>query len=229
MASPDVGVLIPAAGEGLRAGGQGPKQFRTIAGIPMLLRAVRPFAEHPRVREIVIALPPQQVTRSPAWLREISDETVRLVEGGANRAESVQRALRVLDERCQIVLVHDAARPFVTGDTIDAVIDAACSTGAVAAVAVSDTLKRTDSETGEIIDTIDRRGMWRAQTPQGFPRAMLEEAYNQVNHGELSGFTDDAALVTAAGFSVRLIPDASTNIKITTEDDFRLAEALARQ
>jgi 2-C-methyl-D-erythritol 4-phosphate cytidylyltransferase len=225
---PDVGVLLPAAGRGERAGSGEPKQFRAIAGVPMLLRAVRPFAQHARVRQIVIALPAECAPRPPAWLADLIGERLRLVAGGATRAESVARALATLDPQCQLVLVHDAARPFVSTDTIDAVIDAAGSgSGAVAAIPVGDTLKRVSGLGGVIAETVDRNGLWRAQTPQGFPRAMLEAAY--AGRAGLPDSTDDAQLVERLGHAVRVVPDRATNIKVTTADDFTLAEALARR
>lgn len=221
---PDVGVLLPAAGRGERAGAGELKQFRPLCGVPMLLRAVRPFAQHPRVRQIVIALPPEFAARPPAWLRDVLGERLLVVAGGDTRADSVAFALERLDPQCGTVLVHDAARPFVSEDTIDAVIAAAESgAGAVPAIPIGDTLKRV--EDASVRETVDRRGLWRAQTPQGFPRAMLQEAYNR--RAEAGDVTDDAQLVERLGQSVVVIPDHPTNIKVTTADDFVLAEALA--
>jgi len=223
---PDVGVLLPAAGKGERAGGDGPKQFRAIAGVPLLLRAIRPFASHSRVREIVVALPAQQAATPPDWLATVAGERLRIVAGGATRADSVRLALEALDPACTIVLVHDAARPFVSVAEIDGVIVAAeQGAGALAAVPVSDTLKR--SRDGRVVDaTAPRAGLYRALTPQGFPRALLAAAYAAA--GDALDATDDAALVEAAGGRVLLVPGRTTNIKVTTPEDFVLAEALAR-
>jgi len=224
--APDVGVLIPAAGSGERAGGGEPKQFRLLAGIPMLLRSLRPFAQHPRVGHIVIALPGAAAEDPPGWLRDIQGERVAVVPGGATRSESVRSALQALDPACSIVLVHDAARPFVSVATIDAVIDAASDMGAVPAVPVSDTLKRADGQTLRVVETVPRTGLWQAQTPQGCPRSMLEEAYRQGERAEAAAFTDEAALLEAAGFPVRLVPDDPSNLKITTPYDLALADAI---
>jgi len=223
---PDVGVLLPAAGKGERAGDGAPKQFRRIAGVPMLLRAIRPFASHPRVREIVVALPEEHASAPPEWLAAVMGDRLRVVAGGATRAASVRRALEALDPACVLVLVHDAARPFVSAVEIDAVIAAAeQGTGALVAVPVSDTLKR--SEDGRhVAATASRTGLYRALTPQGFPRGMLAEAYAAA--GETLDATDDAGLVEAVGGRVVLVPGRTTNIKVTTPDDFVLAEALAR-
>jgi len=223
---PDVGVLVPAAGRGERAGTGVPKQFRPIAGVPMLLRAIRPFAQHPRVRAIVIALPPEVVAAPPAWLAPVLGERLRVVAGGATRAASVRAALTTLDAGCRIVLVHDAARPFVSPAEIDDVIAAAeRGSGAIAAIPVSDTLKRSaDGHT--VSGTAPRDGLWRALTPQGFPRLLFERAYQAA--GDALDATDDAGIAEAAGEPVVLVPGRAANIKVTTPEDFAMAEALAR-
>jgi 2-C-methyl-D-erythritol 4-phosphate cytidylyltransferase len=223
---PDVGVLLPAAGKGERAGDGAPKQFRRIAGVPMLLRAIRPFASHPRVRQVVVALPAKDASAPPDWLAAVVGDRLRVVAGGATRAASVRRALDALDPACALVLVHDAARPFVSAAEIDAVIAAAeQGTGALVAVPVSDTLKRSD-DGRHVLATPSRAGLYRALTPQGFPRAMLAAAY--ATAGDAPDATDDAGVVEAAGGKIVLVPGRTTNIKVTTPDDFALAEALAR-
>jgi 2-C-methyl-D-erythritol 4-phosphate cytidylyltransferase/2-C-methyl-D-erythritol 2,4-cyclodiphosphate synthase len=176
------------------------------------------------VRQIVIALPQQHVAHPPEWLGDLLGQRLKTVGGGATRAASVRAALRVLDPACGIVLVHDAARPFVSQAEIDAVIDAtAGGCGALAAIPVSDTLKRADH--GRVTSTLARNGLWRALTPQGFPRTMLEAAYDKA--GDDLDATDDAALVEALGQPVVLVEGRTTNIKVTSADDFLLAEALA--
>lgn len=223
---PDVGVLIAAAGQGVRAGRSEPKQFRLIAGVPMLQRAIRPFSGHPRVRQVVVALPSVQVANPPKWLNPTESENLRLVVGGATRSQSVKAALDALDPACRVVLVHDAARPFVSKETVDAVMDAAIRSGVVPAVPVSDTIKRADETTGRVTETVDRRGLWRAQTPQGCPRVMLEQAYEMVGSTRAAAFTDESALLEASGFEVVLVPDTASNFKVTTEGDFVVAEAM---
>jgi 2-C-methyl-D-erythritol 4-phosphate cytidylyltransferase len=223
---PDVGVLIAAAGRGERAGGSEPKQFRAIAGVPMLQRAIRSFSEHPLVRQVVVALPRDRVANPPQWLDPAEIEGLRLVAGGATRSASVKAALEALDTECQVVLVHDAARPFVSKETIDAVIAVAVHSGAVPAVPVSDTIKRADETTRRVLETVDRRGLWRAQTPQGCPRVMLEQAYEMVGPTRAAEFTDESALLEATGFEVELVPDMASNFKVTTEGDFVVAEAM---
>lgn len=226
---PDVGVLLAAGGVGERAGTAGPKQFHPIGGVPMLLRSVRPFTQHPRVGQIVVALPESMVKLPPAWLESLASDRLKLVAGGVTRGESVRLALESLDDGIDIVLVHDAARPFVERDTIDAVLRVAAKYGAVPALPVTDTLKMCDSGTGEVVETVDRSRLWRAQTPQGFPREMLQRAYEKTEASAVANYTDEAALVEAAGFQVRLVPDVASNIKITTATDLALAEVLATE
>ncbi len=209
-------------------GGGQPKQFREIDGVPMLLRAIRPFARHPRVGAVTVALPAEFAERPPQWLGSVAGERLRLTAGGGTRAESVYAALQALDPQYPVVLVHDAARPFVSAETVDAVIGLARSgIGAVPAVPVSDTIKRVEGEERRVAGTVDRSTLWRAQTPQGFPRSMLEEAFRSVARAAWPDFTDEAALVEAAGYPVRVTPDRAGNLKITTDEDFAVAEFLA--
>lgn len=194
----------------------------------MLLRAIRPFAAHPRVGLITVGLPEECISRPPVWLAELPVERLRLVAGGATRTETVLNALRTIPASITTVLVHDAARPFVTPETITAVIErAAGGVPAVAAVPLADTLKRASTEGFRVVETVPRAGLWRAQTPQGFPRHILERAYEDWQAAGRPDATDDAALLEAAGFPVELVPDATTNIKVTSAADFTLAEALA--
>lgn len=221
----DVAVLLVAAGKGERAGAGAPKQFRTIAGVPMLLRALRPFAAHPEIGQIIIALPEPIAAAPPDWLLELRGRRVHFVAGGETRRDSVEHALRVVTPDVTVVLVHDAARPFVSRETIDAVIQTARQgEGAIAAVPVSDTLKAADPDL-VITATRSRAGLWRAQTPQGFPRAMLEDAH--AHAGRDTDATDDAMLAEVRGHRLRIVPDSTLNVKITSSQDFVLADALA--
>jgi 2-C-methyl-D-erythritol 4-phosphate cytidylyltransferase len=232
---PDVGVVVVAAGAGVRAGPGEPKQFRPIHGVPMLLRALRAFTGHPEVRQVIVALPPEYAQRPPDWLAKLRGERLALVPGGAQRFDSVRAGLNALPADAQVILIHDAARPFVSRGTIDAVIARArAGVGAVAAVPASDTLKEigegTHRPTPRITRTIDRERIWRAQTPQGFPRQMLDQSYQQLGiFSNGSAPSDDAEVCERAGFPVELVPDSPYNFKITTADDFRIAEALARE
>ena len=217
-----------AAGRGTRIGGELPKQYLPLDGVPILLRSVRPFASHPDVAQVVVVLAPAEAESPPAFLAELMGETLGIAAGGRERSDSVAAGLRALRAGCEIVLVHDGARPFVDRGVIDAVIGhARAGEGAVAAVPVSDTIKEAVGADPTLIGrTVPRAGLWRAQTPQGFPRRLLEQAYARAGAGA-SGATDDAALVEDCGGTVRLVPDSPRNIKITTRDDLAVAEALA--
>ena len=222
-------MIVVAAGRGTRVGGELPKQYLPLGGVPILLRAVRPFASHPDVAQVVVVLAPAEAERPPAFLAELEGETLAITAGGRERSDSVSAGLRALRADCQIVLVHDGARPFADRGVIDAVIaHARGGEGAVAAVPVSDTIKEAAGADPTLIGrTVPRAGLWRAQTPQGFPRRLLEQAYAQAGAGA-SDATDDASLVEDFGGRVRLVPDSPRNLKITTRDDLAVAEALAR-
>lgn len=225
---PEVGVIIVAAGAGVRAGSGELKQFRIIHGVPLLLRALRPFTSHPDVGRVTIALPAGLANQPPEWLAKLRGERLAFVTGGATRAESVRAGLRALAADARIVLVHDAARPFVGRETIDAVIACARSgVGATAAVPMSDTIKEVGEGT-RIARTVPRDKLWRAQTPQGFPRPMIEQAYERLRRDDPPP-TDDAELCERAGFPVDVVADSAHNLKVTTADDFRIAEAIARE
>jgi 2-C-methyl-D-erythritol 4-phosphate cytidylyltransferase len=229
---PNVGVIVVAAGRGLRAGGEVPKQFREIAGTPAVLRALRPFALHRAVRQLVVVLPKAMAQRPPSWLAPLISVRLSVVEGGAERIDSVAAGLAALPDDCQVAVVHDGARPFPDPAVIDAVIDAARrGQSAIAAVPVTDTLKEAtvDQGTGElrIVRTVSRHGLWRAQTPQAFPIRALRRGLAAARDTGMTT-TDDAALVEAIGEPILLVPDRPTNLKLTTEADFALAEAIGR-
>ena len=224
-----MGVIVVAAGRGTRFGGEGPKQYRAVGGVPVVLRALRPFAAHPEVARIALVLPPADAASPPPFLADLRGDCLSLVPGGAERSDSVAAGLAALGEECRVVLVHDGARPFPDRGVIDAVIGhARRGDGAVAAVQVSDTLKEADAvDPGRVARTVPRERLWRAQTPQGFPRALLERAYARAREQHVTA-TDDAALVEACGGTVHLVPDSPRNLKITTRDDLVLAELVAR-
>jgi 2-C-methyl-D-erythritol 4-phosphate cytidylyltransferase len=217
----DVGAVVVAAGQGTRFGGERAKQYELLNGIPVLLHAVRPFTAHPDVACTVVVLPPQDVAEPPEWLGSLAGNALRLVAGGATRRESVARGLATLPEECAVVLVHDGARPFPPREAIDDGITAARSGhGAVPALPVADTIKRAD-DFGTVLGTVARQGLWRAQTPQAFPRPLLERAH--ATDAGLGEATDDAMLVELAGGRVDLIPGDPRNLKITTRADLELA------
>jgi 2-C-methyl-D-erythritol 4-phosphate cytidylyltransferase len=231
-----VGAIVVAGGSGTRFGSETPKQFLSIGGIPIVLRALRPFASQRDIGHVVLVLPQAFAATPPDFLRDLtraadaatpSSSTLTIVPGGPHRGDSVRAGISALPPECTIVLVHDGARPFVNHRIIDAVIECVRQGEAgVPAVPLSDTLKEASAEDPTHISrTRPRERLWRAQTPQGFPRRVLEEAHARAARLRRRA-TDDAALVEAMGFPVRLIPGYLTNIKITTPEDFALAELL---
>ena len=226
--------MIVAAGRGVRAQPAGSdagelKQFRLLAGVPLLLRAIRPFAQHPRVGPIVVVLPPEQAASPPGWLRELMSDRLLVTAGGEQRQQSVANGLAKLPRGPTLVLVHDAARPFVERDLIDRVLAVAeLGAAAVPGLPVADTVKETDT-TGLVVRTVPRERLVAVQTPQAFPRAMLETAHQRSRADAATGATDDAALCERLGHPVRVVAGSTRNLKITTAEDFALAEALAAE
>ena len=228
--------MIVAAGRGVRAqqGGAGgaarqpAKQFRLVGGQPLLLRALRPFARHPRVGPIVMVLPAPEAAAQPEWLKPLLSDRLLITAGGAARQQSVANGLACLPPGPALVLVHDAARPFVEPELIDRVLAVAeQGAAAVPALPLADTVKETDTA-GLVVRTVPRDRLVAVQTPQAFPRAMLETAHQRARAGaDEAGATDDAALCERLGLPVRIVPGSARNIKLTTADDFALADALA--
>jgi 2-C-methyl-D-erythritol 4-phosphate cytidylyltransferase len=194
----------------------------------MVLRALRPFTAHVEVAQVALVVPAEDARRPPGFLAGLAGPGLTLVAGGDERRDSVAAGLAALRPECTIVLVHDAARPFVASDVLDAVIcHARRGQGAIAAVRLTDTLKQASADAPDLIQrTLPRERLWRAQTPQGFPREVLARAHAAA--GPDTRATDDATLVEALGVAVHLVPDSPRNLKITTPDDLALAELLVR-
>jgi 2-C-methyl-D-erythritol 4-phosphate cytidylyltransferase / 2-C-methyl-D-erythritol 2,4-cyclodiphosphate synthase len=223
---------VVAAGRGVRAaaGGVERKQYRPIGGVPMLRRALQPFLDHPRVAMIAVVLPPSDAKAPPEWLAAVAlapgtPRPLIFVAGGEARQQSVAHGLAVLPGVCSVVLVHDAARPFADRALVDRVLaEADRGAAVVPGIPVADTLKETDAA-GLVVRTLPREGLVAVQTPQGFPRATLEAAHHRA--GADASATDDAALCERLGIAVRVVAGNRRNIKVTTAEDFALAEALA--
>ena len=221
----DVGVVIVAGGSGSRAGGE-LKQFRWVAGKPALLHSVQTFMARADVALVVVVLPKAFAADPPPWLFQCDVDRLLVTTGGDDRLASVRYGLEDLPEEIVITVVHDAARPLVTDQTIDRVIaEARRGHGAIAALPVVDTLKEVDAN-GQIVRTVDRVSLWRAQTPQAFPRAMLELAHVAARRDAVSA-TDDAALLERLGLPVIVVQGSERALKITTEADFARADALS--
>lgn len=223
---PRYSVIIPAAGASSRFTGFAQKKpFVSLQGRPVWLRTVELFARRDDVCEVVLVLAeddlPEFREKFAAHL-EVLD--IRIAEGGATRADSVRNGLKALSQSSEFVAVHDAARPLLSADWITSVFEAAAEHGAaIPGLPVTSTVKKVNSD-GFISQTVDRTGLFLAQTPQVFSRSLLERIYDST--GEISGFTDDASMVEASGHPVRVVQGWGQNIKITTAEDFRLAERL---
>lgn len=222
----DVGVVIVAAGAGTRTGSTELKQFRWVAGKPMLLHSIHRFMERDDVAMVVAVLPRAYVGDPPPWIFQADLDRLLISVGGRERGESVANGLEDIPPEVRVVLVHDAARPLADAATIDRVIaEARRGNGAVAALPVADTLKEVD-EHGRIVRTVERARLWRAQTPQGFPREMIEQAYREARRGGIAA-TDDAALCERLGLPVVVVRGSERAMKVTEESDFARLEALA--
>ena len=214
-----VGVLVPAAGQGLRLGAGAPKALREVAGEPVLVHAVRGLRACPSVGPVVVAAPAGELEAVRALLAPYD---VVVVAGGAERQDSVRAALAALPADVGLVLVHDAARCLTPVEVVERVV-AALRSGAAAVVPVvpvADTVKQVADE--RVVRTVDRAALRSVQTPQGFQRTLLEQAHA----GAAPGGTDDAGLVEAMGAPVVCVPGAEEAFKVTGPLDLLLAEAL---
>ena len=223
--TPKVAAIVVAAGRGLRAGGEVPKQYRTIAGEPVIRPSLARFAAHRAITAVQPVIHPDDET----MFRTATDglDLLPAVPGGATRQGSVRAGLEALVARQpDIVLVHDAARPFLSDALVARAIAAAQASGAaVPAIAVADTVKRVDAA-DRIIATVDRADLRMVQTPQAFAFALLLDAHRRAAAAGREDFTDDAALLEWAGQRVAVFEGEPGNVKLTTSDDFVRAETL---
>ncbi len=226
-AARDVGVVIVAAGASTRTEGTELKQFRWVAGKPMLLHSVQRFMERDDVAMVVCVLPKSHAGDPPPWLFQCDIDRLLVSVGGRERGESVLNGLEDLPPEIRIVLVHDAARPMVDSATIErVVVKAREGVGAVPALPATDTIKEVD-ENGAIVRTPDRTRLVHAQTPQGFPRAMIEEAYLRAKADRVRA-TDDAALCERIGARIVIVEGSATGMKVTTDEDFARLDGLVK-
>jgi 2-C-methyl-D-erythritol 4-phosphate cytidylyltransferase len=213
--------VIAAAGSGERLGAGGPKAFVELAGRPLLDWSLDAFRGAASIAEIVVAVPPGQ--EGP-----ITERGLIAVAGGEHRSQSVANAVEICGE--EIVVVHDAARPLVTPELIDDVVDRLASeedaAAVIAATPVTDTVKEA-GEGGEVERTLDRAGLWAVQTPQAFRADALREALSDPD--SLPEATDDAMLVERQGGSVLIHESPAENLKVTTPLDLRVAELFLRE
>jgi 2-C-methyl-D-erythritol 4-phosphate cytidylyltransferase/2-C-methyl-D-erythritol 2,4-cyclodiphosphate synthase len=217
-----VTAIVAAGGRGQRFGSSRPKQLFAIGGRTLLDWSVSAFLAHPSVDEVVVALPPDVARDPPVYLRR-APKPLRVVAGGARRQDSVSNAFDAAMSGSEVILIHDAARPFVSADLIGRTIECAAAHGAaIAAIEVNDTVKRVRHQV--VQETLDRTTIFLAQTPQAFRREVLAAAVALGQSGVEA--TDEAALAERAGYVVHVVPGESTNIKITTPEDLDAVDAM---
>jgi 2-C-methyl-D-erythritol 4-phosphate cytidylyltransferase len=220
--------LIVAAGRGYRLGGAHPKQYLPLGGQPILRHTIEALASHKNIDAVQVLIHPDDALlyeNAVSGLEKLSP----VLFGGAQRQDSVRLGLEgIAGIRPMNVLIHDAVRPFIAGHTITAVLDALTrSPAAIVGVPLADTLKRVDN--GIITGTIDRAGLWRAQTPQGFRYADILKAHRHaIQSAPDTEFTDDAMIAEHAGLRVEMVHGTEDNFKITTAADLARAEFLLK-
>jgi 2-C-methyl-D-erythritol 4-phosphate cytidylyltransferase/2-C-methyl-D-erythritol 2,4-cyclodiphosphate synthase len=224
-----VTAIIAAGGRGERFGGARPKQLYTIDGRSILERSVMLFVEHPVIDDVIVVLPPDLAAEPPFAIGHV--KALRVVAGGVRRQDSVANGFASVPRDADMVVVHDAARPFASPDLIARTIAAAAESGAaLAALPARDTVKRARQRASyvHVVETLPRETVYLAQTPQAFRRELLQAA---LDFGAREGIdaTDEATLVERAGHEVRLVTGEETNIKVTVPEDLPMADAIARR
>ena len=223
-------VIIPAGGTGRRMGGEIPKQYLLLAGIPILAHTLSAFQHSPLIDEILLVVPGGDVAEVRRDVVERYDfsRVSLVIAGGRERQDSVRNALVYVRDEHEIILVHDGVRPFVTEALIERAVAGAKAFGAVTVgVPVRDTVKAVDAA-GRVVKTVLREGLWLTQTPQAFRREVILAAYERAAADGFYG-TDDASLVERMGIPVRMIPGDADNIKMTTPEDLARGERMIRR
>lgn len=223
VAASRVAAIIPAAGLGVRFGAEQPKAFFQLDGLSLLTRSALELSKHADV--LIVAVAAEYLAIATAELDSV-DAQVHIVIGGATRQDSVGSAMAVVPESIDFVLVHDAARPLVPQDVIERVVTALGEgqKAVIPVLPVVDTIKCVDNN-GDVIETVDRNSLRRVQTPQGFTKAILEEAFSDPTHVA----TDEAGLVERLGVTVSTVPGSERAFKITTPDDVAFALSLLQE
>ena len=219
--------LVPAAGRGLRMGGSVPKQFLALGGQPLILHSLRVLQASSVIDEIILAVPQNEMEYC---LKEIVakhhfTKVTKVVPGGHERQDSVRHALEAVHDDVDVVLVHDAVRPFLTELMVEGVLKSAWAKGAaIIAFPMKDTVKQVGTD--HVIErTVDRQSLWLAQTPQAFRRDWLLAAHRKA-HAEGVRATDDAYLIEWAGHPVSVVEGSGENIKVTRPEDMVIGEAI---
>ncbi len=220
--------IIPAAGAGVRMGGETPKQFLSLEGVPIVVHTLRKFSDADTIDEIYLGVRPEDMDRAHAEIqRESFSKPVRVVAGGVTRQQTVTLALREVRSNAEIVVVHDAVRPFVTTEMIRLAVEAARKSGAaILGIPSVDTVKQVERQT--ILGTIPRERIVLAQTPQAFHFDVLKEACDRAEADGYEG-TDESSLVERLGRTVTVLMGSDRNIKITKPSDLPLARLFLAQ
>jgi 2-C-methyl-D-erythritol 4-phosphate cytidylyltransferase len=220
--------IIPAAGSGLRMGGATPKQFLSLEGVPIFVHTLRKFAASPAIDEIFLGVRAEEMDRAARQISQVTlGKNVRLIAGGASRQETVTRCLDQAPAATEVVVVHDAVRPFVELTLIQQAVDLARQNGAaILGIPSVDTVKKVERQT--IMGTIPRERIVLAQTPQAFRYSILREAFDRALAEGYSG-TDESSLVEHLGHEVTVLMGSDRNIKITKPSDLPLARLFIAQ
>lgn len=219
-----VSCIIVAAGNGVRLGAKIPKAFVKINGKPMIEYSLKAYQSCKHIGEIILVKPPSHQFNGLIYFDRFP-KLAAIVSGGKERLDSVRAGLNSVSPKADIILIHDAARPLIKPDKIEAVISAAKKHGAaILASPVTDTIKKAGK--GWITGTVDRSGLWKAQTPQGFKKEILERSH--FNKRPISA-TDDSQLVELIKGKVFIVPGDDTNIKVTTPIDLEIASCLLKK
>lgn len=223
-----VTAIFPAAGSSTRMGGSVNKNLLKLAGEPILIRTLKTFSQVERINFLIVAVAEHEVETVEKLLSaEKNLKSWRVTVGGSERQYSIANALKLLPDDAEIILVHDAARPLISVQTINEVIDAVEKFGgAIAAVPAKDTIKIVDAK-GFVKYTPPRREMAVVQTPQGFKREILLRAYDKAAEENFLG-TDDSSLVERLGVRIKVVTSSYENIKVTTPEDIHVAETILR-
>ena len=215
--------IIPAAGDGERFGEK--KQLKLLNGRPLIFHTIQPFVKSKLINEIIVVVPKDNVNQlNRDFKSTITSKRIEVVEGGETRQQSVYNGLRISDEESELICVHDGVRPFLTLALIEKVIKASMEhDGAILAAPSTDTIKKVMGD--QILETLPREKIWRAQTPQVFSKPALKEAIQIAVDEKLQG-TDEASILEKIGYQIGFVEGSSLNIKITTKEDWIFAKAI---
>lgn len=221
-------VIIPAAGQGKRMGAGKNKLLLTLEGIPVLIHTLKVFEADTQCSGIILAIHPGDEAEFKILLKEYGIHKVTsLVAGGKERQDSVYNGLKAVGSHEGVVLVHDAARPFIKVETIHRLVEAAGNEGgAIVAVPVKDTIKKAVNS--QVIETVERSSLWAVQTPQAFRVSILLQAHHKAARDHFTG-TDESSLVERLPHRVAIIEGDYDNIKLTTPEDLYFAQAILRK